>query len=80
VRVVGFVDPDEAGPAGLLPPPPSLADWRTRLGRRLPPYMVPSELIVCHGFPLTQTDKADRQQLARMYSTARMRSTMESNQ
>ncbi|WP_341316666.1 AMP-binding protein [Paraburkholderia sp. IMGN_8] len=80
VRVVGFVDPDEAGPAGLYPPPPSLADWRAQLGRRLPPYMVPSELIVCHGFPLTQTDKADRQQLARMYSAARTRSTTESHQ
>ncbi|WP_175781798.1 AMP-binding protein [Burkholderia anthina] len=80
VRVVGFVDPDEAGPAGLFSPPPSLSDWRAQLGRRLPLYMIPSELVVCHGFPLTQTDKADRQQLARLYSAARVRSTVEVNQ
>ncbi|GLU34505.1 AMP-binding protein [Trinickia caryophylli] len=77
VRIVGFVDPDEPGPPGLLPPPPSLAGWRAELGRRLPSYMVPSELIVCHGFPLTQTDKADRPQLARMYLAARLRSSSE---
>ncbi|MGU7770235.1 AMP-binding protein [Burkholderia sp. MR1-5-21] len=79
VRMVGFVDPGEPGPDGLLPPPPSLADWRAQLGRRLAPYMIPSELIVCHGFPLTQTDKADRRELARLYASARIRTTKESS-
>lgn len=78
VRMIGFVDPDAEGPSGLLPPPPALADWRASLGRRVPPYMIPSELIVCHGFPLTQTHKADRKALERMYLESRMRSAKES--
>lgn len=80
VRMIGFVDPDAEGPAGLLPPPPALADWRASLGGRVPPYMIPSELIVCHGFPLTQTHKADRKELERMYLESRMRSAKESTQ
>lgn len=78
VRMIGFVDPDAEGPPGLFPPPPALADWKAILGKRVPPYMVPSELVVCHGFPLTQTQKADRKQLERMYLEARMRSAKES--
>lgn len=39
--------------------------------------MIPSELLACHGFPLTQTDKADRKQLERMYLDARMRPAKE---
>ncbi len=79
VRMIGFVDPAAQGPSGLLPPPPALADWRGSLAGRVPPYMIPSELIVCHGFPLTQTQKADRKALERMYLESRMRSAKESN-
>ena len=35
--------------------------------------MIPTELLACHGFPLTQTQKADRKQLERMYLDARLR-------
>ncbi|VVE11221.1 D-alanine--poly(phosphoribitol) ligase [Pandoraea communis] len=78
VRMIGFIDPDAEGPQELMPPPPALDDWKAILGKRVPPYMVPSELIVCHGFPLTQTQKADRKQLERMYLETRMRSAKES--
>ncbi|KDB06418.1 D-alanine--poly(phosphoribitol) ligase [Burkholderia sp. lig30] len=75
VRTVGFVDPDVPGPAGVLPAPAALAQWRELLGRRLPPYMIPSELVVYHGFPLTQTQKADRKQLEHFYLASRTRTT-----
>lgn len=71
VRMVGFVDPDHAGPPGLQPLPPALADWKALLGRHLPHYMVPSELLVCHGFPVSQTDKTDRKQLEALYLQSR---------
>jgi D-alanine--poly(phosphoribitol) ligase subunit 1 len=35
--------------------------------------MIPSELLVCHGFPTTNSDKADRKQLERMYLETRTR-------
>jgi D-alanine--poly(phosphoribitol) ligase subunit 1 len=73
VRMIGFVDLDCAGPAGLQPLPAALDGWRELLARRVPPYMIPSELLACHGFPLSQTDKADRKQLERMYLQSRIR-------
>lgn len=72
IRLIGFVEPAEAGPEGLQPLPATLADWKAVLGRRLPPYMIPSELIACHRFPTTSTDKADRKQLERMCLDARL--------
>lgn len=78
VRMIGFVDLDTPGPAGLHELPPALDGWRETLARRVPPYMIPSELIACHGFPLTLTDKADRKQLERMYLNARLRPAKES--
>lgn len=72
VRLIGFVEPASPGPAGLQALPPQLQDWKAVLGRRLPPYMVPSELVACHRFPTTSTDKADRKQLASLYLEARL--------
>ena len=72
VRMIGFIDPDHTGPKGLLPVPDSLKDWKALLGARLPSYMVPSELLVCHGFPTSQTDKTDRKQLEAMYLQSRI--------
>jgi len=72
VRLIGFVEPSLPGPAGLQPLPAELGDWKHRLGRRLPPYMIPSELVACHRFPTTSTDKADRKQLERLYLDARL--------
>jgi len=77
VRMIGFVDLDRSGPPGMQPLPEDLAGWRELLAQRVPPYMIPSELLACHGFPLTQTDKADRKQLERMYLDARMRPAKE---
>lgn len=77
VRMIGFVDLDRSGPPGMQPLPEDLAGWRELLAQRVPPYMIPSELLACHGFPLTQTDKADRKQLERMYLDARMRPAQE---
>ena len=83
VRLIGFVEPAGNGSAGngqgtnapvpgLQPLPPDLADWKHTLGRRLPPYMIPSELVACHRFPTTSTDKADRKQLERLYLETRL--------
>lgn len=71
VRMVGFVDPDRPGPAGLHAPDSALADWKAVLARRVPSYMIPSELLVCHGFPTTQTDKVDRKRLEQLYRESR---------
>ncbi|RSD08764.1 AMP-binding protein [Pandoraea apista] len=73
VRMIGFVEPETNGPAGLHDVPEALAGWKSLLAQRLPPYMIPSELVVCHGFPTTNSDKADRKQLERMYLEARTR-------
>ena len=74
VRMIGFVDPDHTGPAGLHAPGVSLKDWKAILARRVPSYMVPSELLVCHGFPITQTEKVDRKKLEQMYRDSRVTS------
>ncbi len=78
VRIVGVVELSGEGPSGLLPLPETLADWREILGRRLPHYMVPSELLASHGFPLTQTDKADRKRLEQLYLETSRRPKQES--
>ena len=72
VRMIGFVEPNYSGPEGLQPVPEALAHWRDVLAQRVPPYMIPSELLVCHSLPLTQTEKADRKQLEQMYLQARL--------
>ncbi|WP_447577295.1 AMP-binding protein [Achromobacter kerstersii] len=78
VRLIGFVEPAASGPDGVQPLPPDLHEWKAVLGRRLPPYMIPSELVACHRFPTTSTDKADRKQLARLYLDARLSKKPES--
>ncbi|QNP50311.1 AMP-binding protein [Diaphorobacter aerolatus] len=71
VRMIGFVEPDHGGPAGLHPPYTEIKNWKTILAQRVPPYMVPSELFVCHGLPITQTEKVDRKKLEQMYRESR---------
>ena len=71
-RIVAFVETganDERGAQLALP-----ADWRVRLGERLPPYMIPSELIACRMLPLTVNAKIDRARLADDYRNAVMES------
>ncbi|WP_313296116.1 AMP-binding protein [Diaphorobacter sp.] len=71
VRMIGFVEPDRSGPPGLLAPTGELEDWKAILARKVPSYMIPSELLVCHGLPISQTEKADRKQLEQMYRDSR---------
>lgn len=64
-RIVAFVETganDLRGAQLALP-----GDWRVRLGERLPPYMIPSELIPCRMLPLTVNAKIDRARLADDY-------------
>ncbi len=69
VRLIGFV----AGvapadqPASLLAPQ-ALDDWKARLAQRLPPYMVPSELVACAALPMSNNHKIDRKKLVEIYS------------
>lgn len=64
-RIVAFVETgaNDAHGAQLALP----ADWRARLAERLPPYMIPSELIACRLLPLTINAKIDRARLADDY-------------
>ncbi|WP_206950674.1 AMP-binding protein [Trinickia acidisoli] len=67
-RIVAFVETganDAQGARLALP-----TDWRARLGERLPPYMIPSELIACRMLPLTINAKIDRARLADDYRHA----------
>lgn len=67
-RIVAFVETganDLRGAQRALP-----SDWRMRLGERLPPYMIPSELIPCRMLPLTVNAKIDRARLADDYRHA----------
>jgi D-alanine--poly(phosphoribitol) ligase subunit 1 len=73
IRMVGFVEPAQpcANP-GLQALPAGMEDWKQILGNTLPHYMIPSELLACHAFPTTNTDKTDRKQLERLYLQARL--------
>ncbi|HWR57913.1 MAG TPA: amino acid adenylation domain-containing protein [Thermodesulfovibrionales bacterium] len=42
---------------------PSVTELRTRLGQRLPEYMIPSQFIFLDALPLTQSGKVDRNSL-----------------
>ncbi|GGC03314.1 D-alanine--poly(phosphoribitol) ligase [Oxalicibacterium flavum] len=67
VRLVGFVelrDTEEGNGTAL---PECLANWREILAMRLPPYMVPSELLACEQLSITVTDKVDRKQMEQLY-------------
>lgn len=74
VRMVGFVEIPESLPAATLGSlPVALADWKQRLARNLPSYMIPSELLACGRFPVTLSDKVDRKRLTALYQEARVK-------
>lgn len=74
VRMIGFLELEDSPASHAAEPllPAALADWKQALGRSLPPYMIPSELVACARFPTTSTDKVDRKQLERQYLQARL--------
>jgi amino acid adenylation domain-containing protein len=61
--IIAFVVPREGDPV-------TEAELRRHVGRRLPRYMVPTEIRVVHELPRTSTGKVDRQVLAREAETA----------
>ena len=67
VRLIGFVVADSAQPAGFALPQ-ELNGWKERLGTRLPPYMVPSELVACSQLPMSSNHKIDRKKLIDIYA------------
>lgn len=71
VRMIGFVELTQTAAPGLGPLPDALASWKDLLAVRMPPYMIPSELLACDAFPTTNSDKVDRKKLERMYLDAR---------
>lgn len=63
-RLIAFVEtgtPDTSLPA-------ELAGWRALLAERLPPYMLPTELLTCERMPVSINHKIDRNELARQYN------------
>ncbi|WP_322015254.1 AMP-binding protein [Paraburkholderia sp. J12] len=65
-RIAAYVAIDQSHDgSGRLPD--VLHDWKSQLGRYLPPYMIPSELLTCRALPLTVNAKIDRAQLANDY-------------
>ena len=69
VRLIGFVAGTAAPdvPPGLLAPE-ALEGWKARLAQRLPPYMVPSELVACPALPMSNNHKIDRKKLVEIYT------------
>jgi len=69
VRLIGFVTGAKAATqeASLLAPD-ALSGWKERLAERLPPYMVPSELVACPALPMSNNHKIDRKKLIEIYS------------
>jgi D-alanine--poly(phosphoribitol) ligase subunit 1 len=45
------------------------ADWKDRIGASLPPYMVPSELLLAPDLPVSTNGKIDRKALEQIYLT-----------
>ena len=41
----------------------ALSNWKDLLAQRLPPYMVPSELVACPALPMSNNHKIDRKKL-----------------
>lgn len=67
-RIVAFVETGaNDAQAAQLPLPD---DWRARLAKRLPSYMIPSEAVACRRLPLTVNGKIDRARLADEYRRA----------
>ncbi|WP_144142863.1 D-alanine--poly(phosphoribitol) ligase [Paraburkholderia sp. BCC1884] len=59
--------------------PDVLHDWKTLLGARLPPYMIPSELLACRALPVSVNFKIDRVQLAQDYRDAHLNAQRPAN-
>ncbi len=68
VRLIGFVAGAEAEQAPRILAPEALAGWKERLAQRLPPYMVPSELVACPALPMSNNHKIDRKKLVEIYA------------
>ncbi|OZI77482.1 D-alanine--poly(phosphoribitol) ligase [Bordetella genomosp. 12] len=66
VRLIGFLDAEVAAPAYASEA--AQADWKRLLAERLPPYMVPSELVVCPALPVSNNHKTDRKKLLEIYA------------
>jgi D-alanine--poly(phosphoribitol) ligase subunit 1 len=47
-----------------------LKDWKERLAKQVPHYMVPAELRVMHDFPVSNNGKVDRKALEQSYLNA----------
>nr|WP_260607954.1 AMP-binding protein [Xanthomonas translucens] len=71
VRMIGFVELAAAGAGAVQPLPDALQDWKQQLGRRVPAYMIPSELIAVDALPTGHSDKVDRKRLEQRYAMAR---------
>lgn len=69
VRLIGFVAGvvAEQAEASLLAQD-ALTGWKDKLGQRLPPYMVPSELVACASLPMSNNHKIDRKKLIDIYA------------
>ena len=46
----------------------ALSNWKDLLAQRLPPYMVPSELVACPALPMSNNHKIDRKKLLDIYA------------
>lgn len=69
VRLIGFVT--GAAVAGEQPAfldAQALSNWKDLLAQRLPPYMVPSELVACPALPMSNNHKIDRKKLIDIYA------------
>ncbi|MER2177961.1 MAG: AMP-binding protein [Stenotrophomonas maltophilia] len=71
VRMIGFVELSRPGEGVVQPLPDALQDWKEQLGRRVPSYMIPSELIAVDALPTGNSNKVDRRQLEQRYALAR---------
>lgn len=68
VRLIGFVAGVDGEQAPSILAPDALAGWKERLAQRLPPYMVPSELVACPALPMSNNHKIDRKKLVEIYA------------
>ena len=69
VRLIGFVT--GAAVAGEQPAfldAQALSNWKDLLAQRLPPHMVPSELVACPALPMSNNHKIDRKKLIDIYA------------
>lgn len=68
VRLIGFVAGVAQEPDARFLAPDAQADCKARLAQRLPPYMVPSELVACPALPMSNNHKIDRKKLVEIYA------------